>query len=219
MSRDAMLRSTLSSARVHVGRREHYRLAAGLVRRRPHSVVLIQRSSTLVLGPECGWVHEGAFHDDVRASVDHGARWFHVTSLTGIERHLARRSSRFPCAGHTAPPVVIDGLGRLCVGSGSSLDVVKVLPGETGDSNDWLDRDDFKLDRQIRLIAADVGAHHEALVVSDLGDRQLTIHLDGAAATTLFEAGLDFYERCPPLHSADLDRVLASRAPLLGAAP
>lgn len=200
----------LPNGAVHVGRREHYRLARELVAREPERVVLMQRSSTLLLGPEDGWDREAEFYDEVWRSVAAGTRWFHVASLRGIERHLERRGSSFPHAGsgsahivdHNGTVTIRSAVGTLLVDQS-----IKVLP-EEGSSRlgDDFSCDDYKFDRQIRLVAADFGDHSEALVVSDIGDRQVTIHVAGNAAAVLLEACIDFYRRCPPLNVDDLAR-------------
>lgn len=206
-------------AAVHVGRREHYQLARDLIAGGPQRAVLMQRSSTLLLGPERGWDHEAAFHDEAWRSVERGTRWFHIASLVGIERHLERRGSSFPLVQAAGPdaawPHVVahDGIVTIRGSHGQTAQPVKVLPDEDGlTCGDDFRTDDFKFDRQARLVAADYGDHCEALVVSDVGDQQVTVHLDGPPAAVLIEVCVEFYERCPSLTTDHLARCLRRAA-------
>lgn len=195
------------SATVHVGRRDHYALATTLIARGPRRAVLIQRSSTLLLGPELGWDDESSFYEEMRRSITVGTSWYHIASLRGIERHLDRRHSSFPMAA-VGCTVVVDRDGVAAVpGPGDVALPVKILPDKVSSASGFdsvgFDVDDFKVDRQIRLIAADLGDSAEALVVSDVGDQQLTIRVIGGAALTLIDTCLALYHRCPPLATAD----------------
>jgi hypothetical protein len=188
-------------ASAHFGRRDHYRLARDLVARRPVRALLMQRSSTLLLGPEDGWHHEAEFHDEVWRSVAEGTEWYHIASLEGIERHLRRRSSTFASAG-SRPEHLVDFDGVVAIRSAGRHppSPIRILPEE-----EWAGfGDDFKVDRQARLVAAELRNDAEALIVSDVGDHQLTIQLRGTAARTVLDAGLAFYRRCPPLASEAL---------------
>jgi hypothetical protein len=196
-----------SSATVHVGRRDHYALATALIARGPSRAVLIQRSSTLLLGPELGWDDESRFYDEMRRSITVGTSWYHIASLRGIERHLDRRHSSFPMAA-VGSTVVVDRDGVAAVpGPGDVALPVKILPDELSSASGFdavgFDVDDFKIDRQIRLVAADLGDSAEALVVCDVGDQQLTIRVVGSAAHTVIDTCLALYHRCAPLATAD----------------
>ena len=199
------------SATAHLGRREHYRLARDLAAQRPKRATLMQRSSTLLLGPEDGWDHEASFHDEVWSSVEAGTQWYHVASLDGIERHLRRPTSRFPRVG-VRPQHLIDVDGVVAIRSTNCHEPlpIRVLPPECTSEFGA----DFKIDRQARMLAAELDDDFEALVVADIGDQQLTIQLRGVPARTVFDACLALYERCPPLETEALrrcvDRILSA---------
>ena len=199
------------SATAHLGRRKHYRLARDLAARRPKRALLMQRSSTLLLGPEDGWDHEAEFHDEVWRSIATGTEWYHIASLDGIELHLRRRNSTFPSAQSRPEQLVdVDGVVAIRGAAGSAPSPIRVLPDEYTSGFG----DDFKVDRQVRLVAAELDDDVEALIVSDVGDDQLTIRLRGQPARTVFDACLAFYRRCPPLAAealtACVNRALAT---------
>jgi hypothetical protein len=177
---------------LHVGRRDHYRLAADILDRDPTRVVLMQRSSTLLLGPELGWNDEATFYAAACASIERGAQWFHVASLAGIGRHLRRPGSRFPDRDRAAARL-IDVDGVVAIGKASSAAMpVKDLPPERSAG-------DLKIDRQARLLLADFAGEFEAIIVFDVGDQQVSVHQCGPFARDLFEVCLDFWARCPSL--------------------
>jgi hypothetical protein len=195
------------TVRLHVGQRRHYELALELMARRPERAVLMQRSSTVLLGPEEGWDDEAHFHDELLRSLDAGTVLYHIASLDGIRRHLARRASRFPLAGQVRARLPLDD-GVVCLPIGSSRrQPIKMLPAE-GDSRFGAD---FKFDRQVRLVLADFAGDVEGLVVSDVGEQQCTLHLAGPPASTMFELCTVLYERCPLLRVAELDACLDGR--------
>ncbi len=188
---------------VHVGHRDHYRVAADIADRGPSRVVLMQRSSSLLLGPEHGWDDEAVFYDAAWRSIEAGAAWHHVASVDGISRHLRRPGSSF----HRRD----EALGRLH----RRDDAVTLGTGRHGRPVKQLlpDRSmlDYKLDRQARMLGADFDGEFETIVVVDVGDHQCSIHQCGPLAEKLFTLCLEFWSTCPAVTQADLDGAQARR--------
>ncbi|MEL6893705.1 MAG: hypothetical protein AAFP84_19090 [Actinomycetota bacterium] len=182
---------------VHVGHRDHYRVATEIIDRGPSRVVLMQRSSTLVLGPEQGWDDEAAFYDAAWRSIGLGTEWFHVASAEGIARHLARAGSVFARRGEALRRLTVGPGDELRLGSGSTGRPVKQLPPDRSML-------DYKLDRQARMVSADFDGSFEAIVVVDVGDHQCSIHQCGPLAEKLFTLCLDFWASCPTVTSGEL---------------
>jgi hypothetical protein len=187
---------------LQVGRRDHYQRAAELVRSAPRRVVLSQRSSTLLLGPELGWAAEAEFFEAAWTSLERGTEWFHLASPRGIADHLARATSRFPhrraARGRLSTDGAIVGLPHAHDAWHAVKNIERAAPSP-----------DLKLDRQARLLVADLGDDFTAIVVEDVGDQQVTLHLGGGLAAQLFDLCLDFWLACPPLSVAELDEVCA----------
>ena len=78
------------------GKRSHYDLAVAFVNRRCRRIFLMQRSSTLILGPERGWGEEDQFSKALLKQIRAGAEFLHIVSLEGIRWHLEKKSSTFP---------------------------------------------------------------------------------------------------------------------------
>lgn len=187
---------------LHIGRRDHYRHAAAMLDRGPARVVLMQRSSSLLLGAEAGWDDEGVFVAAAQRSITGGARWFHVASSAGIAVHLARPTSSFPDVA-AACARLHDRDGAVAVGASADAALpVRDLPYDRAG-------DDFKLDRQARVLAADFDGSYEAILVTDVGERQCSIHQCGPYARDLFELCLEFWTSCPALSWTTLDEILA----------
>jgi hypothetical protein len=189
--------SLISADAMQVGYRDHYLHATRVVSAGPDRVVLVQRSSSLVLGPESGWDSEAAFFEAAWRSIDGGAEWFHIASTCGIDDHLRRQTSTFPnvrlanerlrrCGDEVGLP---HGPNRMTLVK--NIDRLRPRP-------------DLKIDRQARVLIADFGGDFEALVVENVGERQLTIHLRGTAAADLFGLAHSLWSECPALTGADL---------------
>ena len=159
---------------LHIGQRDHYRVATDVLARHPNRVALMQRSSSLLLGPEDGWAEEARFFDAAWDTIDHGTTWFHVASTTGIRRHLHRTGSSFAHR-DDARRRLGSVAGTLMIGRAGEARPIKAFPVDHHDS-------DYKLDRQARMLVADFAGRFEAVVVVDVGDRQCSIHQCGPYA-------------------------------------
>jgi hypothetical protein len=209
----------LGNAGVHIGRRDHYALACRLIDRHPRRIALVQRSSTLVLGPEQGWVFEAEFHDSCWRAIGDGTDCLHVVSIDGIRRHRARSGSHFPVTHSSLSRLALDhDVVGFRTGRGG-VRAIKMLPTGPPEQLD----EDFKFDRQARIVLADFGDDVEALLVSDIGDHQCTLHLTGSPPRRMLELCIAWYDRCPSLTvealaeaidetPASLRRLLASTA-------
>jgi hypothetical protein len=190
---------------VHTGRRDHYKMASNLIGRGPKRVLLMQRSSTMVLGPEAEWGDEAAFFEALWLAVNTGLELYHIVSKEGILRHLARPQSKFPN--------LIDAQKRL-----SNLDGVVAVPsGNSGQPKlvrsipETADDIDLKPDRQARVLMAEFDEAYEGIMVMDLGGRQVSARIRGPEATALFHSCMDFYSACEVLLWTDMEAVTANK--------
>lgn len=184
---------------LYVGGRDHYRRAAELLLAGPRQVVLIQRSSTLVLGPEAGWDDERAFYDAAWRSIDDGAEWFHLVSLAGIDSHLRRATSSFPRRAEARDRLASDGDIIGLPTPDGSVQPIRILDGRP-------DHPDFKVDRQARLLIADFEDRTCAILVENLGEQQVTFHLGRPWTDELLDVCHRQWLGCPLMTTADLAR-------------
>lgn len=188
---------------VHTGSRDHYELAAKLVLGGPSTICLLQRSSTVILGPEANWDREGEFYEALWSAVERGASLRHVVTLDGISRHLHRTQSEFP-----EVEAAVKRLGRIGravaipIGDGSHGTVIKTFPTEA-------QHVDIKPDRQARALFADFGSRVEAIVVMDFGGQQMSLRMVGPKAREMYVMASEFYNSCDTLRVADLERLLS----------
>jgi len=188
------------------GRRDHYYLAERLAKVACTRIFLMQRSSTLVLGPEQGWGAEKVFYEALLKRIDRGTAFLHIISLDGITRHLERPQSTFPDMREAV----------------SKLSVEADIVGFRGPTNTWQFRkipaeaecEDLKPDRQARtfIVEPEIGPPEGVLVV-DLGGMQSCFHLCGPEMQRFFEDCIKFYENCHLLRWSELKPILGVDPP------
>lgn len=182
------------------GRRDHYYIAQKIAKSECKRLFLMQRSSSLILGPEQDWDAERTFYYTLIEKIEHGTEFFHIVSLEGIKRHLERRQSIFPR--------MKDALDRLSkdddvVGiKGSAHIAFKRIKDEEDDH-------DLKPDRQARTFLVQYSnGETEGVVVVDLGGQQSCFHLKGPMVGTFLDSCIKFYNDCPYLRWSELQRIL-----------
>jgi len=185
---------------VNDGRRDHYYLAENLAQRPCKSIFLMQRSSTLILGPEQGWPAEEAFYNALIAKIKQGTKLFHIVSLEGISRHLSRDTSAFPSAQNALDKLYRSDHG-VGIKAGKNISYFKRVADEFTDV-------DLKPDRQARafLVEFDDG-EAEGILVVDLGGRQSSFRFRGPIVRTFLKSCLEFYDQSPMLQWSDLEKL------------
>lgn len=194
----------LSGATVLVGRvdgrRDHYYLAEKIAKTPCKTLFLMQRSSSLILGPEQGWGAEKSFHNATLQKIADGVAFYHIVSLEGLARHLSRPQSIFP--------EMKSALGRLSrtdkavgIKGPDNVSYFKRLPDEE-------DENDLKPDRQARTFLAEFpDGEAEGVIVVDLGGKQSCFHLRGPQVHDFLHTCIEFYHSCPLLTWSDLELV------------
>jgi hypothetical protein len=179
------------------GRRDHYYVAERLARRPCDAMFLMQRSSSLLLGPELGWVAEKKFYDVIRRRIAEGVKFYHVVSVEGIRSHLGRRESSFPQKKEALARltrVVHKGREVVAVQNKGGLWHIKQIPENSLD-------EDLKSDRQARtfLIHGTDGST-EGVVVVDVGGMQISFRMRGPEMNAFYQTCLRFYrDKCIPV--------------------
>jgi len=184
------------------GRRDHYYLADQLANIKCSRIFLMQRSSSLILGPELGWDAEKIFYHSLMNQIDKGAVLFHIISLEGIEWHLERLQSTFTQTKEALDRLVdVNGnVGIKSPGPGGIL-LLKRLP-ETGQDAD------LKPDRQARTFIIDTeDGQTEGVLVVDIGGKQSCFQIKGPGMREFFDSCKRFYDECPLLKWSDLRRI------------
>lgn len=182
------------------GRRDHYYMAENLAQRPCKSIFLMQRSSTLILGPEQGWPAEEAFYNALLEKIKEGTRLFHIVSLEGIARHLSRKTSAFPNAQATLAK-----LHRTDHGVGIKVGRTAIFFKRIADEFSDLD---LKPDRQARTFLAEYDdGEVEGVLVVDLGGRQSSFRFRGPVVQQFLKSCLEFYDQSPMLLWSDLEKI------------
>ena len=201
----AMTRSTVVLEIVQ-GRRDHYFIAEKLAKRPCKAMFLMQRSSSLLLGPEKGWSAEQKFYDALIARVGEAVEFYHVVSLEGLSRHLERQVSIFPDTEAA--------LGLLAHSKVRGKDFVALV----NPSGEWFFKrieeenadPDLKPDRQARtFMIQEHDGSVEGVVVLDLGGIQVSFHMRGPSMNDFYAECMRFYkDRCVPLTWDELAAVV-----------
>jgi hypothetical protein len=200
------------------GAQDHYQVSQRLMKRRVRRLFLMQRSSSLVLGPEQGWNWEKRFYDLVMEKLNEGTELFHLISLEGISRHLKRRNSSFP-----GTRTVEDRLQRIKPGStaGGTQFAIGDIVGLTtpqGKINMFKKlapegEETFKPDRQARtLIAEFEDGVVEGVVVVDLGGTQTAFLMSGPEMKEWLEECLNYWYTCDYLYWTEVEATLGGGA-------
>lgn len=180
----------LSNATVVVnrilGRRDHYYLAENLAQKKCKRMFLMQRSSSLILGPEQGWGAEEVFYNTIMKKIEENVEFFHVVSLEGISRHLDRPQSTFPKI-KQALGNLVDAQGLVAIQNNKTWHIKKIVEKNP----------DTKPDRQARIfVIENIDGDMEGVVVFDLGDTQCCLHIKGKEMHDFMHDCLDFYAGC-----------------------
>lgn len=173
-----------SSARIITGEDESYSEAVTILRQGCKTIFLMQRSSTLILGPEAQLPHELEFFDVLLSAISNGANVYHVISLEGIRAHLQRKERHFPRFEVARNHLTDDPSGLAQIRSGKRSINLKTVTNREG----------VKLDKQARmLIVEHADGSVEGLFAFDLGGQQMAIKISGTQLREYLMHALDFF--------------------------
>jgi hypothetical protein len=158
---------------------------------------LMQRSSSLLLGPELGWVAEKKFYDVISRRITEGVKFYHVVSVEGIRSHLGRPNSSFPQKQEALARlarVAYNGRQVAAVKNKSGVWHIKQIPENSLD-------EDVKSDRQARtFLIHEPDGSTEGVVVVDVGGMQISFRMRGPEMNAFYRTCLQFYrEKCTPI--------------------
>lgn len=202
---DDFIRMTHSTVLENINKSssDQYVIANKLAERQWRSVFLMQRSSSLILGPETGYDGEAVFYRTLLQRIRQGVEFRHIVSLEGIFRHLQKNHGKFSN--------IKDAF--------HSLATHNWKVGIEGPSRTWYfkkirdieDDMDIKPDRQARVFLvefADKGVQPEGIIVLDLGGTQFSLHLKGPKVTDFMNDCHSFYDGCQNLYLHELREVV-----------
>ena len=75
-------------------REDYYYVALRMLEQDATRIFLMQRSSSIVLGPEDGWPGEAHFYDCLLARIRDGVEFLHVVNLEGVCKSPPRPNLR-----------------------------------------------------------------------------------------------------------------------------
>lgn len=193
---------------MHRGRDIHYEKTLGLLKNGLKTIFLLQRSSTLVLGPAFDSSNEFILATRLYSVVrETDVALFHLVSLEGIGEKLRG-------AGDKHPKLAV-ALGNLVRVPSPEGDLVGVA-GSGGRS--WvlkhLDHGG-DVENQVRFFIVErEDGLCEGVVVFRFGGEDFSLLMKGPAAAQLLAAGRMLYERSPGVTWAGLGEVLRASVPV-----
>jgi hypothetical protein len=210
LSAEGILRSTGFTlvTEMHRGRDIHYEKTLGLLKGGVKTVFLLQRSSTLVLGPAFDSSNEFILATRLYSLVrETDAALYHLVSLEGIGERL-----RSAVDAHPKLDVALGNLVRVPSAEG---DLVAVA-GRGG--RNWVLRHldhTGDVENQVRffIVEREEGSS-EGVVVFRFGGEDYSLLMKGPAAGQLLTAGRGLYERSPGVTWAGLGQVLRASVPV-----
>lgn len=190
------------TARLLSGEDENYLEGVAILKQNCRTVFLMQRSSTLVLGPEAQLPHEREFFRALLAAISNGTSFYHVVSLDGIHEHLRRTTLYFSSINEARSHLEEDPYGRVAIKSGKNRVLMKQVRSDLAR---------VKPDKQGRIMLVEHhDGTHEGVFTFDIGGLQSCIVVQGAKLKEYMSRALDFYRNdCDFVPFAELEAILA----------
>ncbi|MCK4594024.1 hypothetical protein KAU45_05940 [bacterium] len=193
---------------IHQGRDIHYEKTLDLLQNELKTIFLLQRSSTLVLGPAFDSSNEFILATRIYSVVrETDVAFYHLVSLEGVAERLRNA--------HDAYPKLDVALGNLIR---VDLPEEKSLVGIAGyGGKHWV----FKhldhrgdVENQVRFfIVEHADGLCEGVIVFRLGGADFSLRMKGPAVARLLQTGRRLYERSAPVSWSRLAEVLRSALP------
>jgi hypothetical protein len=190
------------TARLLTGEDENYLEGVSILRQNCRTIFLMQRSSTLVLGPEAQLTHEREFFRALLSAIANGTSFYHVVSLDGIHEHLRRTTLYFSSIDEARAHLEEDPFGRVVVKSGKNRVLMKQVRSDLAR---------VKPDKQGRIMLVEhQDGTHEGVFTFDIGGLQSCIVVQGAKLKEYMTRALDFYRNdCDFIPFSALEEILA----------
>ncbi len=193
---------------IHQGRDIHYEKTLDLLQGELKTIFLLQRSSTLILGPAFDSSNEFILATRIYSVVrETDVAFYHLVSLEGIAERLRNTHDAYPKLDvalkqliHVDRPEGEDHVG--IAGSGGKHWVFKHLD-HRGD-----------VENQVRFFIVEYAdGMCEGVIVFRLGDADFSLRMKGPAVARLLRSGRELHERSAPVSWSGLGDVLRSAVP------
>lgn len=179
------------------GPSSYYPAAREMLERQCVTIVLIQESSSLVLGPAAGGRDETLFADAVVRQANEGAVFYHVTSLSGLRQHVVSTKRSYGEVG-----VRLDRRGVET--QDVRIDHRQPTPGQSPSFRYYGDTPSLDHAVAPALLVEYATGEFEGLVIAHIGNSVSCFHLAGGDLTQLIERCKEFYHDCDVLTWAHL---------------
>jgi hypothetical protein len=190
----------------HEGRDIHYEISLDILHddlsNKITKIFILQRSSTLILGPKSDSDNEFILHMRLSNLIkEKDIEFYHVTSLDGLKKDISMRDAQNEYSQIKTARNNLDIIGN--------EKLVGIL-GFEGKCYPFrqLSRQ-YDVDNQVRfLIVEREDKSSKAIVVFKYGNSNCSIKISGPIATALLRYGLVLYEKCRPLTWSELCNII-----------
>jgi len=191
------------TVRMIAGEDEGYSESVSILRRDCKTIFLMQRSATLVLGPEAQLPQERQFFRALLGEIAVGTPFYYVISLEGIREHLLRTARYFSAIPEARAHLEADRWGRTMIRAGRTRVHMKKIRS---------DLESIKPDKQARMLLVEhKDGTFEGVFTFDIGSVQSCVAVHGTQLSDYMSRALDFYRNdCGYVPLADLDAILSS---------
>lgn len=193
---------------IHQGRDIHYEKTLDLLQGELKTIFLLQRSSTLVLGPAFDSSNEFILATRIYSVVrETDVAFYHLVSLEGIAERLRNAHDAYPKL-----DVALRNLIRLGRSGGEDLVGIAGYGGKRWVFKHLDQRGD--VENQVRFFIVEyVDGMCEGVVVFRMGDTDFSLRMKGPAVARLLRSGRELYERSAAIPWSRLGDVLRSSVP------
>lgn len=167
--------------------RRHYRLASGILSKGCKRIFMMQRSSTLILGPRRGWEHERLFYERLYEELANGAEFYHLVTTDGVRLHYRSDPAEYPHWKEAQARLSRD--GDLVEVPGPYAAYGLRQPRRRGSGST------LNPDMQARVFVAELlDGTSEAVLVVDLAGLAASLHLRGPKVAEFMRECLEHYD-------------------------
>jgi hypothetical protein len=181
------------------GARDHYKIAAAMLKKACTRICLVQLSSSLILGPEEG-SYEGPFLKELHDRLSEGAELIHITTLQGLRTHMSSINRSYPSVDRTIGQLSRD-TTTVTVMAGKNKWPIRIAHEGAGISTGAF----IKL--APALLVQSPAERSEGLFIANAGLTSTCFHMAGERMDTFFKQCENYYHTCPLLSWMDLDNL------------
>ncbi len=183
------------------GSRDHYRVGAEVLEKPCRTVVLLQHSSSILLGPEGGCPNENHFFDLLHKQIQNGTEFYHVTSLLNTRNHYESPKRSYPNI-ENAINYLDRSTDQVRLATRKESWPIRVIPGENLSEQNVVD-----MPAPILFVEPETGST-EGIFIAHVGNNRSCFHMHGSLMNSFYKQCIEYYFSCHVLNWQAFDQFL-----------